>query len=451
MHPFFSSPFWDFELTRLLGTAPAGGCDAAEFLQVVGELRKHDPESWYRAWLRQAETVFASGLEAEQRRMGSLARGYFLRAANYFRTAPYMLFDATDERILACSAKSIEAFEHATAHMNAKVLALTIPYTDERSTTTVDLPAYLVLPPESKRLKAQKTPLVVVVGGADSTMEEMYFMLGATGPELGYAVLLFDGPGQGRVFKSHGVNLRPDFEVAVSSVLDRVWELSSERPDLNLDLEHIALAGVSMGGYYALRGAAADQRVAAVVAGDPFFDMWEFALTRLPGWFANAWMAGYVPDGFFNWSCRFHMSVDFPTRWEFGTTLSIMGQDSPANLLREFQRYTLREDGNLKVNNNAKSKTNGHAAAGEEKDDNLLLSRIKCPVMLTGASLALYQHPEESTYKIAKLLVNVPEQKKELWIPGTAGEGALTAKVGAWYQLAGKSFSFLDKHWEIVR
>ncbi len=66
MHRFFSSPFWDFELTRILGSASAGGCGAAEFLQAVGELRRHDPESWYNAWIKQAEMVLAAGLEFEE-------------------------------------------------------------------------------------------------------------------------------------------------------------------------------------------------------------------------------------------------------------------------------------------------------------------------------------------------------------------------------------------------
>ncbi|CCF39203.1 hypothetical protein CH063_10100, partial [Colletotrichum higginsianum] len=33
MHHFFSSPFYNFELTRILGTTAAGGCDVAEFLE----------------------------------------------------------------------------------------------------------------------------------------------------------------------------------------------------------------------------------------------------------------------------------------------------------------------------------------------------------------------------------------------------------------------------------
>ncbi|KAH8896251.1 alpha/beta hydrolase [Thozetella sp. PMI_491] len=431
MHSFFSSPFWDFELTRILGSTAAGGCDTAEFLQAVGELRRHDPESWYKAWIKQAEMVLNAGLEFEQAQLRTLARGCFLRAANYFRTAPYMLYGTGDERELKCSEQSAAAFDRATKYMNAKVLSLTIPFSDPAG-ESLDLPAYLMLPPELARPKKQRTPLIVVLGGADSALEEMYFFLGEAAPALGYAVLLFDGPGQGRVFKHFGTHLRPDYEVVVSAVLDRVWALAVERPDTNLDLTRIALVGASMGGYYALRSAAAEpDRVAAVVAIDPFLDMWEFALTRLPTWFANAWMAGWVPDSFLDWSCRFHMSIDFPTRWEFGTTLAAMGKSSPADLLREFQRYSLK----------GQPAVRGGAHGGKIP----ILSSVECPVLLTGANTALYQSPEESTYRIAKLLVNVSEQHKEIWVPNTVGEGALTAKVGAWHALAGKLIAFLDR------
>ncbi len=358
-----------------------------------------------------------------------------------------MLYGTGDERELTCCERSSEAFDRATAYMNAKVLSLTIPFS-EPTGESLDLPAYLLLPPEATRPKTQKTPLIVVLGGADSTLEEMYFFVGEAAPELGYAVLLFDGPGQGRVFKQHGTHLRPDYEVVVSAVLDRVWSLAAERPDTNLDLTRVVLVGASMGGYYTLRGAAAEpDRVAAVVAIDPFIDMWEFALTRLPAWFANAWMAGWVPDSFLDWSCRFHMGIDFPTRWEFGTTLAIMGKDRPVDLLREFQRYSLK--GQVKVKTSKKTRQNGRAAAaangGAPGGQMPLLSAVRCPVLLTGAKSSLYQSPEESTYRIAQLLVNVPEHQKEIWVPSTVGEGALTAKVGAWHAMAGKLVAFLDR------
>lgn len=513
-HHFFNSPAWDFELTRLLGTAPTGGCDAAEFLQAVGELRRHDGESWYAAWSRQAETAHAAAHEAARAGLGPLARGFFLRACNYWRVAPYMLAGVVspgpasepgllqsdkDTRSADCLRRSAEAFDQATAYMDARVLNLVVSFRpDDGGGGVVDMPARLLLPPEAKRLKKQqKTPVVVCVGGADSTMQEMFFWLGAAGTELGYAVLLFNGPGQGDVVFGPRAGesgergggggggrtlLRPDFEGVVSAVLDHLWALAADRADLRLDLGRVALAGLSMGAHFALRTAAADPRVAAVVAGDPILDMWELALTRLPGWFARGWLAGWVPDAVLNASCRASMRLDFPTRWEFNTTMALMGQASPADLLREFRRYTLLGT----ISNPGKRRAGVEAAAAaaaaadgnnggvaivpdshpsaddhdeetnqeEEEEDEPhvpLLSCITCPVFLTGASTALYQDAETTTARLARALVRVPPRRLDVWVPGSVAEGALTAKVGAWYHMACKAFVFLDRQWDIAR
>ena len=69
-----------------------------------------------------------------------------------------------------------------------------------------------------------------------------------------------------------------------------------------------------------------------------------------------------MPDGFLNWSSRLHMRIDFPTRWEFGTTLAIMDKESPADLLRGFWEYTLK--GEVDGNNGIKMNGNGRVAAG---------------------------------------------------------------------------------------
>lgn len=478
MPRFVSSPTWDFKLVRILGATASGGCDVAEFLQAVGELRRHDGESWYRAWRHQAETALASATEAEGQGLPPLARGYLLRAANYFRVAPYMLpCDARsahphDPRATQCLELSADAFDRATAYMDARVLAVEIPYTDDAAGPAgggrgdqIALPARLFLPPSRRRLPHQKTPVVVCVGGADSTLQEQYFLLGPQGVELGYAVLVFDGPGQGRMLAARpggGVyTLRPDYERVVSSVLDRVWSLASERPELDLDLDRVTVVGLALGGYFVLRTAAKDPRVAAVVAGDPIADMWELALTRLPGWFARGWLAGWIPDAVLNAICTLNMRLDPPTCWEFRVVMTNMGQRTPADLLREFRRYTVWGEGEggreaeapsgVPEGQDKNAKLSDMRRPPEEDGGASLLRHIKCPVLLTGAKLAVYLDAERGTHTVANGLVNVPDGQLELWVPGSLGEGAMTAKVGAWYRLAGKIFTFLDKQLKVTR
>ena len=59
--------------------------------------------------------------------------------------------------------------------------------------------------------------------------------------------------------------MRPDYEVATTATID----VLATRSDL--DLNHLGVAGVSMGGYYAARSAAFDHRIsAAVTVGGPY-------------------------------------------------------------------------------------------------------------------------------------------------------------------------------------
>jgi pimeloyl-ACP methyl ester carboxylesterase len=99
--------------------------------------------------------------------------------------------------------------------------------------------------------------LVVLFPGADSTKEEL-FDLGQHILRRGIAVAAFDGPGQGSV--SFDMTMRPDYETAISAVLDVLLA----RADLARD--RVAVGGISYGGLFALRAAAADPRVRAAVS-----------------------------------------------------------------------------------------------------------------------------------------------------------------------------------------
>jgi alpha-beta hydrolase superfamily lysophospholipase len=97
-------------------------------------------------------------------------------------------------------------------------------------------------------------PLAVLLPGADSTKEEL-FNLGEHLLARGVAIAAFDGPGQGAV--SFEMKLRPDYERAVSAIVDTL----SARDDV--DASRIAVGGISYGGLFAIRAAASDDRVRA--------------------------------------------------------------------------------------------------------------------------------------------------------------------------------------------
>ncbi|KAI0452051.1 alpha/beta-hydrolase [Xylaria acuta] len=422
MFKFFNSFMFDFELTRLLGSTSAGGCDAAEFLTAVGKIKKHDAESWHNAWKEQGERAENIADEAARDGFKVLAKNGYLRASNYFRAASYLFFN-DNPRILPLSERSIKNFERAASLMEGEVLLIEIPYANGFS-----LPGYLYLPPQDARLPG-KIPVLMYVGGADSTKEELHFLFGHSGPQLGYAVLCFEGPGQGLLLKRSKLPLRPDFEVCAGMALNFLENLSQSRPELQLDLGRIAVAGAATGGYFALR-AATDARIKACVSIDPFFSLWELAMTRVPQLYVNLWESGWIPDEFIDWCTDLHSKTNFPTRWEMALGKSSMGVETPTAMLRRFKDFSL-----------------------DTKNDGKILDRVTCPVLLTGpgAGREMYSSAIAGAFKIHKLLTVVPESNKEIWVPTEEADGGLTAKIGAWPLLAQKSFEFLDKHFEMNR
>ncbi|TPX14117.1 uncharacterized protein E0L32_000511 [Thyridium curvatum] len=422
MFKFFNSFMFDFELTRLLGSTPAGGCDVCEFLTAVGKIKNNDAESWYHAWREQGERAEEIAEDAARDGLKAMAKNGYLRAANYYRAASYLFFN-DDPRVVPMSERSVAAFVRATSFMDGVVLLVDIPYENG-----ISMPAYLYLPPQEARLPG-KIPLLLYFGGADSTREELYFLFGYSGPHLGYAVLCLEGPGQGLLLKKSGLPLRPDFEVCADKVLAFLENLARSRPELQLDLDKIAVAGAVTGGYFALR-AATDPRVKACVSIDPFFSMFELAMTRAPQAFISLWESGWITDGMVNRMASLQSWTSFQARWELALGRTSMGVDSPAATLRRFKDFSL-----------------------DNEKDGKVLDRVTCPVLLTGpgGGREMYSSAETGAVKIHKLLTMVPERNKELWVPVEEADGGLSASIGAWPLLAQRSFQFLDKHLGIDR
>ena len=95
---------------------------------------------------------------------------------------------------------------------------------------------------------------VLVCGGYDSLWKSL-FCRSAHGRKRGYTVILFEGPGQG-ICLHQNMYFRYDFEKPVSAVIDF------------LRLKPVCHDRDILGGYFALRSAAFEKRIAAAVAYD---------------------------------------------------------------------------------------------------------------------------------------------------------------------------------------
>ncbi|KAI0109878.1 alpha/beta-hydrolase [Daldinia grandis] len=437
MHKLFPhSGFFDFEAIRILGTAVYGGADAAEVLEAVGHIRSEDPVSWETAWRTQAERAEALAEEARQRGDRDGAKRNYLKAANYTRASGYMYVSSLEEsgslvqdpRALPVLEKVGELFRKAVPLMEGEVCSLSIPY-EEHS-----LPGYLYLPPKERRIPGRpKIPVLLVCGGADSCQEELYFMNPAAGPGLGYAVVTFDGPGQGLMLRRYGLEMRPDWEIITGCVIDHLTAFSTAHPELDLDMESIAVSGASMGGYYALR-AASDSRIRACVAIDPFYDMWDFGTAHVSPLFIKAWTGGWISSGLIDGLMRLLSKLSFQLQWEISVSGTFFGLSSPSDILLHMKRYTFRD------NDSTGSKTRPG-----------FLARVTCPVLLSGAGKSLYLDVNHHTRRCFEALENVPEMKKEVWVPTSEGQGSVQAKMGAMALCNQKTYQFLDKAFGVVR
>ena len=266
----FEDETFSYELLRTVAHAPYGGSDLGECLSTAYRIGEGDLEGWYREWSRTAERVrrlaedsLAAGREVS-------AREAFLRASNYYRCAEFFLHeDAGDPRMLEAWGASRDAFNRAAGLFERPFEAVEIPYED----TT--LPGHFY----SVDASGVPRPTLIFHGGFDSTIEELYFAGALAALRRGYNVLTFEGPGQGRVIREQGIPFRHDWEKVVTPVVD--YALSRRE----VDPKRVALMGWSYGGYLAPRAAAFEHRLAALIAWDGLYDLFDAATSAVPSIF----------------------------------------------------------------------------------------------------------------------------------------------------------------------
>ncbi len=212
-----------------------------EFDQITGEI--DDFDQWCEVWTRWADEHVARGDEAAAGGHMITAGAAYVRASQFYHWASFLFAHEPDQ-----FRRALEGAEASLA----------------KAGPLVDPPMELVrIPFEGTEMRGylrrprgdDPVPLAILVPGADSTKEELYD-LGDHIVERGVAILAFDGPGQGLV--SFDLKLRPDFEVAISAVIDHVAAMRDD-----VDMDRIVVGGISYGGMFACRAAAFDDRVAA--------------------------------------------------------------------------------------------------------------------------------------------------------------------------------------------
>jgi alpha-beta hydrolase superfamily lysophospholipase len=249
---FDTDEAFSFETLRAVGYAVYGGADIGEVMATAARITPGDWESWYREWLALADRIATIADKSAAEGHAASASSAYLRASNYYRTAEFFLRDdpSNDPRVGDTSARAIEAFR-AAPEIQAQWTRVGIPYEG------IELEGYYL-----NSSGDQPGPTLLAHGGYDSTVEELFFTVGEAARRRGWNCLIFEGPGQGSALRVNKLPFRYDWEAVVTPVVDFAVNLRG------VDPEHIALLGMSMGGYLAPRAAAFEHRISACVAYD---------------------------------------------------------------------------------------------------------------------------------------------------------------------------------------
>ena len=299
---FFADPTFHYETLRNAGYIFSQCADLGEVLETTKEITEGDLQSWYGAWAATADRLEA--LAARTQDLLSKG-GAYMRASTYQRMGEFLL-PPDDPKRPESFDKTVRLFFQGLDALGVRYECFSAPYENGRLRAL-----YLPGPAGS-----EKKPLIVAVGGYDSILEEKYPVIGKAALDRGYSVLIYEGPGQGEPLRKYGMKFTPEWEKPNTAVLDEFLR-THHKPS------KIVLLGMSLGGYFAPRAAAFEERLDGVVAYGVAFDVQEFAGRFVAA--AKNPLALKTPDV----SRGYHNAL-----WTLGTT-------NPDDTLEVFSRYKL--------------------------------------------------------------------------------------------------------------
>lgn len=235
----------------------ANGTDYGDFQATLGRIARWD--DWCREWGRTAVHYEQIAESAERAGGSHTAAGAWQRAALAWHWGKFVFVDHQDEQ-RAAHDRAVACFRRASPSLTPAAEPVRVPYAN------TELRGYLRIPRQADTRGQGRVPVVIMVPGLDSVKEELqataeYFLA------RGLAALAIDGPGQGE--SEYELPIEPAYEKAITAAADYL----GTRTDV--DNSNMGLFGVSLGGYFAARGAAYERRIAAAVslAGPYRFDL----------------------------------------------------------------------------------------------------------------------------------------------------------------------------------
>ncbi len=304
LHP---EPNFNYQLNR---TALWSGGDWGELADAAGRI------------------VTAADWERKLRSLGKKAEreGRIEYAIAYFRMAEFFMFDDNpDKSGVYRKARELFYAHYADVFASAEIRRESVPCAGGM------LPVWVALPKEG----APKDTLLLH-GGNDSYIEE-FFQIVLYLLRRGYAVYLFEGPGQGEVLRLQNIKFTHEWHLPVQAILD------------HFRLDDVTIICSSLGGVLAPRAAAYEKRIRRVVGFSimpSFFDVILGKQSAGLQWGARLLLA-LRQRGLINALVRAKMKRDPMVQWGISHAMYAYDVASPYEMLRKARLFQIADIGHL--------------------------------------------------------------------------------------------------------
>lgn len=291
----------DFQINRVLAYGEKAG-DTEKIIEKTREIK--DLATWFEVW---------STLGNEYKNTSQ-----YLRTAYAYRMAEFFLKESHSQKNPMYE-ESYKYFHLAFQEMNLNYTMHEIPFMN----------SYI----HSLFFKSENEKSVLLIcGGYDSFIEEFVPAL-IDFTNSGYTVILFEGGGQGKTLKN-GLTFMADWEKPTSCVLDY------------FKIKSCTMVGISWGGYLAVRAAAFESRIRAVVAYDVLengflcmTDMFPFMIKYMVRYFVlHKWEKSA------NYILKFLRKKSLIADWAMMQGMYITGTKSPYYFYQELLKHHLPQN-----------------------------------------------------------------------------------------------------------
>jgi len=297
----FDDPDMDLFFMSALSWGPTGGLDIGQAYYVASTIGDGDADSWVRSFGAYGELQNAQADTWAKRGWVRAAGEARLKAFASYRSA-WQFADAGSETFLRLYSQHQKAFAAAMSELGLPASFFQVPWSGK------------ALPGLFLRNAAADAPVVLLIGGADTSLEDLFLSYGRAIWERGYSVAIVDLPGQGRL-AADGLYWDTEPERPIAAVVDTLVQRFGAKPG------KIALIGLSLGGYFVTRAAGHEPRLATVIASTPFPAPGELFAASVRA--AMAGGAGHTPTAaalrsrqVAFWKAGVRTPQEFLARWE---------------------------------------------------------------------------------------------------------------------------------------